>query len=127
LNVKGMAKTKLSKSILDAAPGEFFRQVEYKASWNNRHAVSVDRWFPSSKLCSICGYKNVNLQLSDRQWLCPDCGTQHHRDINAAMNLRDEGFRLLVAAGHAETLNACGVNVRPGFRAVNPEAGISIL
>lgn len=114
LNVRGMSKTKLSKSVLDAGLGEFSRQIEYKTRWYGRHLVRVDRFFPSSKLCSVCGYKHETLQLADRQWDCPDCGTSHHRDFNAARNIQAEGFRLLVAAGLSETLNARGASVRPG-------------
>jgi putative transposase len=107
LSVKGLAKTKLSRSILDAAFGEFVRQVQYKAAWNLRHSVKVGRFFPSTKLCSECRELNPNLNLSDRTWLCVSCGTQHDRDLNASRNILAEGLRL-VAAGQTETLNARG-------------------
>ena len=113
LNVRGLARTKLSKSVLDAGWGMFFQQLEYKTRWNGRHLVKIDRFFPSSKLCSVCGYKNESLQLGDREWDCPDCGAHHQRDINAARNIRAEGYRILVAAGMSETINARGVDVRP--------------
>jgi transposase len=70
------------------------------------------QFFPSSKQCSECGHINGNLTLSDREWDCPHCGVHHQRDDNAAKNLQREGFRILVAAGHAETENACGASVR---------------
>ena len=108
LSVKGLAKTKLSRSILDAALGEFVRQVQYKAAWNVRHSVKVGRFFPSTKLCSECGALNPNLKLSDRAWQCACCGTQHDRDLNASRNILAEGLRLVVAAGQTETLNARG-------------------
>jgi putative transposase len=106
LNTKGLAKTKLSRSVLDAAFGEFVRQVEYKATWSFKRSVRVGRFFPSTKLCSECGKVNVNVTLSDRTWVC-DCGTQHDRDLNAARNILAEGMRL-VAAGQTETPNARG-------------------
>lgn len=108
LSIEGLAKTKLAKSMLDAAFGETIRQWKYKSLWNSRHAVQADRFFPSTKLCSECGYKNNNLTLSDREWDCPSCETYHSRDGNAALNLKAEGIRILVASGYVETLNDCG-------------------
>src|SRR5215467_3153237 len=103
LNLKGMSKTKLAKSVSDAAHRETFRQIEYKARWRNRNFVFVGRWFPSSQLCSECGHRHQELSLSDRFWTCPACGVRHDRDHNAAKNVRDEGIKILVAAGHTET------------------------
>jgi putative transposase len=111
LNVKGMSKTKLSKSIHDTAFGEITRQAEYKGLWYDIPFIPVDQWFPSSKLCSVCGYKNKDLSLSDREWMCPECETKHDRDINAAQNLRIEGLSIL-AGGSTESINAYGVRVR---------------
>ena len=106
LNVKGLAKTKLARSVHDAALGELHRQLQYKTAWNHKHLAVVDRWFPSSKLCGRCGVLNDSLTLADREWRC-QCGTVHDRDLNAACNIRAEGLRLLrVAAGQAETENA---------------------
>ena len=113
LNLKGMSKTKLAKSVHDAAHRETLRQIEYKARWRNRNFVLVDRWFPSSQLCSDCGHRNQELSLSDRFWTCHDCGVRHDRDYNAAKNIRGEGIRILLAVGHTESLNACGASVRP--------------
>ena len=106
LSIKGLAKTKLSRSVLDAAFGEFSRQVEYKAAWNFKRSIRVGRFFPSTKLCSECGVVNPNLTLSDRTWFC-NCGTQHDRDLNAAKNILAEGKRLL-AAGQTDNPNARG-------------------
>jgi putative transposase len=113
LNLKGMSKTKLAKSVNDAAHRESLRQIEYKARWRNRNFIFIDRWFPSSQLCSGCGHRNQELSLSDRFWNCPACGARHDRDHNAAKNIRDEGIRILLAVGHTESLNACGASVRP--------------
>ena len=106
LSIKGLAKTKLSRSILDAAFGEFVRQVEYKAAWGFKRSIRVGRFFASTKLCSECGAVNPSLTFSDRTWHCA-CGTQHDRDLNASRNILAEGMRL-VAAGQTETLNARG-------------------
>jgi len=113
LNLKGMARTKLSTSVLDAALGEFRRQLEYKAVWHRKHLAVIDRYFPSSRLCRECGTINTALTLSERVWIC-GCGAVHDRDLNAAQNIRAEGIRRIpVAVGHTETLNAWGEGVRP--------------
>jgi putative transposase len=113
LSVRGLARTKLAKSFTDAAMGEFRRQLTYKATWNRKHSVVIDRYFPSSKRCSACGVLNEALALSDRHWVCA-CGVVHDRDLNAARNLRDEGLRKL-AVGQAESQNAQGASVSPGM------------
>lgn len=103
LNVKGMVKNhKLAESISQMNFGEFRRILEYKANWYDRNIVFVDRFYPSSKTCNNCGYINKNLKLSDRQWVCPDCGSVIDRDYNAACNIRDEGVRILVGLSSAE-------------------------
>ena len=96
LNVKGMLKNHcLAKSIQDLSINEAFRQLKYKSEWYGRDLIIIDRWFPSSKLCNVCGYKYKNLSLKERHWTCPDCGTQHDRDYNAATNIMKEGKRLI--------------------------------
>jgi putative transposase len=111
LSLKGLVRTKLAKSFNDAAMGEFRRQLEYKSLWNRKHLAVIDRFYPSTRLCRGCGAINRELTLADREWVC-DCGTVHDRDLSAAINIRDEGLRIL-AAGYAERLNARGVRVRP--------------
>ncbi|HYL15054.1 MAG TPA: zinc ribbon domain-containing protein, partial [Terriglobales bacterium] len=101
----------LAKSMLDAAFGEVVRQWKYKSVWHNVHALQADRFFPSTQLCSACGYRNQKLSLGDREWVCPGCERKHRRDVNAALNLRAEGWQQLVASGHVETLNGCGQDV----------------
>jgi putative transposase len=97
LNVGGMLKNhKLAKAISDAGFYEMKRQFEYKADFYNGTIGIVDQWFPSSKLCSGCGEKKLDLTLSDRIWTCEGCGQQNERDLNAAINLRNEGIRLFV-------------------------------
>ena len=96
LNVKGMVRNyKLADSIQEMNFGEFRRMLEYKAQWYGRKIVFVDRFYPSSKTCNKCGYVNKTLKLSDRVWICPDCGKIIKRDYNAALNIRDEGIRMI--------------------------------
>ena len=96
LNVSGMLQNhKLAESIQEMSFYEFKRMLEYKSNWYGRKLVFVDRFYPSSKTCNHCGYINKKLKLSDRQWICPDCGEIIERDYNAALNIRDEGIRLI--------------------------------
>jgi putative transposase len=124
VDARGLARTKLSASVTDAALGEFRWQLAYKADWERKPLVVVGRFYPSTKRCSKCGWVNAAIGRSQRSWTCR-CGTIHDRDLNAAENIRREGLRLLVAAGHADTENACGVHVRPPMGATDVEAGIS--
>ncbi len=89
LNVAGMLKNhKLARAIADRGFGEFRRQLEYKAVQHGKTVIVVNRWYPSSKICSTCGYKVSKMPLSMRAWTCPQCQAYHDRDINAAINLR---------------------------------------
>lgn len=96
LNVKVMVKNhNLAESICEVNFGEFRRMLEYKANWYNRKIVFVDRFYPSSKTCHNCGYINKSLTLKNRQWVCPQCGEVIERDYNAALNILDEGLRIM--------------------------------
>lgn len=89
LNVKGMEKNhRLAKSITDASWGIFVSMLTYKAEWNGKKVVKIDRYFPSSQTCNVCGYVNKHTKdLSVREWECPVCHTHHDRDVNAAINI----------------------------------------
>src|SRR5690606_1862771 len=104
LAVKGLARTRLAKSVHDAGWSAFVNMLEYKAARYGRTFHRIDRWFPSSKLCSACGALAGSMPLNVREWTCP-CGAVHDRDVNAAINI--------LAAGRADRLNACGGTVRP--------------
>jgi putative transposase len=96
LNVAGMVQNhNLAKHIADAAFGEIFRELGYKAKWYGRTYLPLDKFFPSSKLCSSCGHLLEELPLSVREWDCPACGAHHDRDINAAINIKKAGRYLL--------------------------------
>ena len=117
LTVRNLLKNgTLARAISDAAWSDLRSMLEYKAAWNGREVIAVDRWFPSSKLCSVCGALSSEMPLGVRTWTC-GCGTTHDRDVNAAKNI--------LAAGLA--VSACGAGVRPHrsspVRAVGAEAG----
>lgn len=93
LAVKNMLKNgNLAKSISDAGWSDFVRQLEYKAKWYGRTLVGIDKWYPSSKRCSACGFVVSKMPLSVREWTCPECGVVHDRDLNAARNILAAGL-----------------------------------
>jgi putative transposase len=113
LFVLGMVRNhKLSKAISDTGWGTFVNFLSYKLERSGGKLIEINRWFPSSKLCSNCHYQISELPLDVRTWACPSCGTYHDRDGNAAMNIRAEGIRMLSSSGTGEA-NANGEDVRP--------------
>lgn len=132
LNVKGMVRNhKLAKAISDVGWGMFTTMLKYKAEWEGKTYIEVDRFFASSKTCHVCLNRVDSLPLDVRQWSCQHCGTHHDRDINAAQNIRNEALRIL-SLGTSDTA-CCGGNVRqPGkisvlLDAIPVESGSSIL
>ena len=97
LQVENMMKNhKLARNIVDVSWSEFMRQLTYKAKWFGKVIVKIDKFYPSSQLCHIYGYKNTEVKdLNVRKWNCPECKTHHDRDVNAAINIRNEGLRIL--------------------------------
>lgn len=109
LAVKNMIKNpKLARHIADASWGEFTRQLEYKANWAGRTYVETGRFFPSSKRCSCCGFVKDNMPLDVRSWECPECGTTHDRDVNAARNILAAGLAVLA---FGENVSGDGISV----------------
>lgn len=100
LNTKGMlSNRKLAKSISDVSWSKFVVKLQYKAEWYGRVIIKIDRWYPSSQLCSSCGHRDGKKSLHIREWTCPHCQTNHDRDINASKNILNEGLQL-----HAQRL-----------------------
>ncbi|MFB2923015.1 MULTISPECIES: RNA-guided endonuclease InsQ/TnpB family protein [Aerosakkonema] len=113
LCVKGLARTKLAKSVLDAGFGMLLNFLGYKLKREGGIIIEVDRFFPSTKLCNCCKFKNDSLTLKDREWICPKCQTHHDRDGNATKNLREEGIRILSKNTDGQSgFQACGEDVR---------------
>jgi putative transposase len=109
LNIKGMIKNNnLAKAISDVGWGMFCTMLKYKAESEGKQYIEIDRWFPSSKTCHVCLNRVDNLTLDVRAWTCEHCGTHHDRDVNAAINIRNEALRILALGTSA---SACGGDV----------------
>jgi putative transposase len=109
LNIKGMVKNhNLAKAISDVGWGMFCTMLKYKAESEGKQYIEIDRWFPSSKTCHVCLNRVGDLTLDIRAWTCQHCGTHHDRDVNAAINIRNEALRILALGTSA---NACGGDV----------------
>jgi putative transposase len=108
LNVAGMQKNHcLAQSISDVSWSKFFTMLDYKCLQYGKTLLKIGRFDPSSKICNRCGYLNRDLKLSHREWVCPDCGTHHDRDINAAINIKTfalQGQNLVGVAGVERTV-----------------------
>lgn len=118
---------KLALSISDAGWAKFVGMLEYKALWHDRIVQKVGVFFPSSQTCNHCSFVNPKVKdLKLREWSCLCCNHYNLRDENAALNILEEGLRLLTAVGTPEVSNACGHDVRPGLvQAIVSEAGIT--
>jgi putative transposase len=104
------AKSGLNKSINDVAWGTFVEMLIYKAEWNDKDIIKIDRFYPSSKTCNHCGYINQNLKLDIREWICPSCNTKLDRDLNASKNILKEGLK--IKSFGTDDYN-CGEKIRP--------------
>jgi putative transposase len=115
LNVRGMlGNRRLARAIADMGFYELRRQLDYKAARRGGQMVAVDRWYPSSKLCSCCGYRLKSLALGTRHWTCPGCAAEHDRDVNAAVNLRNMAVSSIATACGGEGAGpACKRRVKP--------------
>ena len=98
----------IAEAIQEVSWSRFKEILTYKAKWYDRNIISVDKWFPSSKTCSSCGYIKKDLTLQDREWVCPVCGAHHDRDLNAATNIKNEGLKKQLGMSLPEvTLTEC--------------------
>lgn len=89
----------LAQAMSDVSLGTFYTMLEYKANWNDKVIVKIDRFFPSSKTCNVCNYINQDLNLKDREWTCKSCNTVHDRDFNASINIKKQGLKILSGLG----------------------------
>lgn len=126
LNVKGMVKNhKLAKHISDASWGTFVRLLEYKADWNDKQIVKINRFYPSSKTCCECGWINQDLNLSIREWSCKN-GHVLDRDLNAAKNILKEGLKIISSGTGDYTGGDLNKTLATKHKSVKPEAHLSL-
>jgi len=111
LAVKNIMKNhKLAQAMSDVGLGTFYSMLEYKSGWNDKQFVKIDRFFPSSKMCSNCGWINQDLTLKDREWTCPSCDEKHDRDINASKNILKQGLKIVAESDISkEILSGSGI------------------
>ena len=128
LSVKNMMKNhKLAQSLSDVSLGMFYKMLEYKSKWNDKSFVKIDRFFPSSKTCSNCGWIYQDLNLSIREWTCPSCNEQHDRDLNAAKNILKQGINILSGYGIESDIKQKLEEALPLDKSVIPEAQPSLV
>jgi putative transposase len=127
LNVKGMMKNhRLAGSISDVSWGKFLTYLKYKSEWNDKKVVEIDRFYPSSQTCSECGFVNSRVKnLYIREWVCPNCGHTHDRDVNAAKNILDEGLRN-ISVGTTDYTDGDGVRLACKQLSVKSETTMSL-
>lgn len=135
LSVRNLMRNhKVAGAFGDAAVSELVRMIEYKAGWYGRTVQKIDRFFPSSKQCFDCLYINNGLTLDDRNWICPRCGKEHDRDLNAARNIERQGLNLLnlnrrnygVGSGSGSKSSCLGENLLKKHSAVKRETQRSL-
>ena len=117
LNIKGMIKNHhLSKAISDVSWSSFITMLAYKSEWKGKNLIKIGRFDPSSKTCNSCGYINHKLKLQDREWICPNCGSLHDRDINAAKNIKDIALKNLLVERQSMNVEASSMDDRLKLR-----------
>ena len=112
----------LAQAMSDVSLGAFYTMLEYKANWNNKQFVKIDRFFPSSKTCSSCGWIKQDLTLSIREWTCESCGEVHDRDVNAAKNILKQGINILSGCGMQSDTKQKQVEANSLELSMKPEA-----
>ena len=123
LAVKNIMKNHcLAQAMSDVSLGTFYTMLEYKAKWNDKSFVKIDRFFPSSKTCSICGWIKQDLELKHREWTCESCGTHHNRDVNAANNILKQGLNILSGYGTQSDTKQKQVEANSLELSMKPEA-----
>jgi len=123
LAVKNMMKNHcLAQAISDVSLGAFYTMLEYKANWNEKEYLKIDRFFPSSKTCSNCGTVKKDLKLSDREWTCSGCGEIHDRDLNASKNILNQGLKIMSGYGTQSDVKQKREEALSLDKSVNPEA-----
>lgn len=123
LAVKNIMKNhKLAQSMSDVSLGSFYSMLEYKCVWNDKQFVKIDRFFPSSKMCSKCGWINQDLNLSIREWICLSCGEKHDRDFNASKNILKQGLKILSGSGIESDIKQKQVEALPLGESMKPES-----
>lgn len=122
LAVKNIMKNhKLAQAMSDVSLGTFYSMLEYKSGWNDKQFVKIDRFFPSSKMCSNCGWINQDLTLNIREWTCPSCGEKHDRDFNASKNILKQGLKILSGSGIESDIKQKQVEALPLGESMKPE------
>lgn len=122
LAVKNIMKNhKLAQAISDGSLGSFYSMLEYKCEWNDKQFVKIDRFFPSSKMCSNCGWINGDLTLNIREWKCPSCDEKHDRDFNASKNILKQGLKILSGSGIESDIKQKQVEALPLGESMKPE------
>ena len=121
-----MKNHKLAQAMSDVSLGTFYSMLEYKCEWNDKQFVKIDRFFPSSKMCSNCGWINQDLTLNIREWTCTSCGEKHDRDFNASKNILKQGLKILSGSGIESDIKQKQVEALPLGESMKPETHYSL-
>ena len=127
LAVKNMMNNhKLAQAFSDVSLSTFYAMLEYKANWNDKVIVKIDRFFPSSKTCNVCNYINQDLTLKDREWTCVSCRTKHDRDFNASINIKKQGLKIISGSGIESDIKQKRGKALPLGESMTHEAHLSL-